>query len=116
MASVIARVFPAHKPFVDRVVAMFASFASELKFGPYPGDKLVYRSGRMVEYSTPPNTEGLGTFFDLRPNGVSIDGVAILQGDTPDLVMLNMRLPPNLKALEGPIRADVEGWGGRAGR
>jgi len=32
-----------------------------LKFGPYPADRLTYKSDRMVEYRTVPQATGLGT-------------------------------------------------------
>lgn len=107
VAQVIARVFPSERAFVDSVIETFDFFASEVTFSPYPGDKLTYRSDRVLEYSTAPDTQGLGTSDWIPPNKDSIEGLAILEGDTPNLLMLRMRLRPELKALESQIMADV---------
>lgn len=108
VAQVIARVFPAHKAFVDGVIYAFDFFAPEVTWGPYPGDKLHYLSGGVVEYSTPPNSEGLGTQSPLKPNDQPIVGAAILQGQTPDLVLLSMRLPPKAAAATTEIIKQME--------
>jgi len=39
----------------------------------------------------------------LKANNDPIDGVATLEGDTPDLLMLRVRLPPNLRSLTPAI-------------
>ena len=104
VAEVIARVFPAYKDFVKEVEAMFDS---KFAYGPYPKDKLTYRSDRVVEYLTPPTSKGLGTMGRLRPDNESIRGVAILLGAEPDLLLLSMRLP-SLMSLESPAIATPE--------
>jgi hypothetical protein len=109
VAQVVARVFPKHRAFVQGVIDMFDFFASQVTYGPYPSDKLIYRSERVVEYVTPPNTEGLGTVTSyVKQNNESIEGVAILQEPTPDLLLLSVRLPPDLKVLTSQIIREVE--------
>ena len=103
VARVIARAFPKHRAFVQSVIDLFDS-AEDYTFSPYPGDKLIYKSDRVVEYRTPPKSEGLGTMTSrLQSNEDPIDGVAILQGQTPDLLLLSVRLPSDMKALRSQI-------------
>jgi hypothetical protein len=112
VAGMIARVFPVHRAFVDAVtneevkegIHPAASFPS----GPYPKDKLTYRSGELVEYETPPETEGLGTKSRLLKNADPIRGVAILEGEAPDLVYVAARLPPDVTDLAPVIIQQVE--------
>jgi len=108
VARVIARVFPKHLAFVQSVIDLFDFFASEVAYGPYPTDKLVYRSDRVVEYITPPNSIGLGTTNFVKPNDEPIEGVAILQGPTPDLLLLSVRLPPDMYAIKSPVIRHLE--------
>lgn len=93
VARVIARVFPAHKEFVQAVIEENIMPASDFSYGPYPKDKLVYKNDEMVEFETPAMSEGLGTMSRLLPNPDPIHGVQILSGDTPDLTSLSIRLP-----------------------
>ena len=106
VAEVIARVFPAHKAFATHVVEQ--GLGGPFKFGPYPKDALTYRSDRGVEYKTPAQTDGLGTHSWLKKNGNPIEGVAMLIGQTPDLVLLSVRLPPELNGLASVIVHQVE--------
>lgn len=114
VARVIARVFPDHKSFVESVIAE-GEPTSSFPFGPYPEDKLTYRNKRMVEYETPANTGGLGTSWRLKKNAHPVSGVAVLIGDTPDLMLLAVRLPPELNDLAPPVinqlERDAEGSG-----
>lgn len=107
VARVIARVFPNRKAFVENVIKQGGS-ANSFPFGPYEKDKLIYRNDETVEYETPANREGLGTQSRLATNSHPIRGVAILVGDTPDLVQLSMRLPPELADLDSLIIQQVE--------
>jgi hypothetical protein len=108
VASVIARVFPAHKAFANRVINEGIEPASSFPFGPYPGDKLTYKSNEVVEYQTPAETVGLGTDPLVRKGADPISGVAILVGDTPDLLLLSARLPSKLTQLTPAIIQQVE--------
>ncbi len=83
VARLIARVFPGEKAFVQGVVGEGVEAPSEFPHGPYPTDKLIRKGDRIVEYQTPPRSEGLGTMGELRANSRPISGVAILHGGRP---------------------------------
>jgi len=108
VASVIARVFPAHKAFAEGVIKEGVEPASSFPFGPYPQDRLTYRSDQVVEFQTPAHSEGLGTVNQLKQSDESIDGVAILQGETPDLLLVSARLPAEVNDLTSQIIQQVE--------
>jgi hypothetical protein len=108
VAKVIARVFPAHRAFADRVIAEGFEDASTFLFGPWSADKLTYRSGEVVEFQTPANAEGLGTNSRLNKNSNPINGVAILTGPEIGLFQLSMRLPEGLGDLTRTIIQQAE--------
>lgn len=108
VAEIIARVFPAYKAFATGVMAEFDQPTRSLTFGPYPNDRLIYKSKTMVEYRTPARTDGLGTHSLLNKNGSPIDGVAILIGQPPDVLLLSVRLPPDLNGLTSTVVLQVE--------
>jgi hypothetical protein len=108
VARVIARVFPAHRAFVLRVIKEGLEPPSEFPFGPYPEDKLNYKSSEIVEYQTPAGADGLGTSSSLQKNADPISGVAILVGGTADLLQLSVRLPHNMSDLTQDIIHQVE--------
>jgi hypothetical protein len=111
VAEIIARVFPAYKALVIGVMELFDQPAGTYKFGPSPKDRLTYKSKTVVEYLTPAQTEGLGTFSWLKKNGTPIYGVAMLIGqgtDVPDALLLSVRLPLNLTGLRSAIIHEVE--------
>jgi hypothetical protein len=108
VAAVIARVFPAHRDFVNNVIAEGLRPASDFPFGPYPDDHLSYKSKELVEYLTPPNRRGLGTSSRLLPNQQPIFGVAMLVGEELDLIHLSLRLPPAMEDLAPIIIGEAE--------
>ena len=108
VAKVAARVFPDQRAYVERIIAEGIEPASDFPFGPYPTDRLVYRGERMVEDETPALSQGLGTASRMRPNDSPIRGVAILQGNTPDLLIAAVRLPQNLNDLSPAILSQIE--------
>jgi len=108
VVRIIARVFPAYKSRVHELMDGSDFPASEYPFGPYPSDKLTYRGRAVVEYRTPAQTEGLGTHSSLEKNGSPIEGVAILSGKPPDLIVLSARLPEGLRGLASAIVRQVE--------
>jgi hypothetical protein len=109
VARVIARVFPAEKAFVEAVIKDGIEPAANFPFGAYPQDRLVSRSDKIVEYRTPANTIGLGTAeSQLKQDEEPIEGVAILQGETPDLVLLAVRLPGDAIDLSPEIAQQSE--------
>lgn len=91
VAKVIARVFPAHKQFVQNVIAEGMEPASDFPSGPYTTDKLNYRTPEWVEFETPANTQGLGTVSRLQANANPISGVVFLKDI--NLIQLSARLP-----------------------
>lgn len=113
VATIIARVFPAYRHFVRQVVNEGIEPASFFPVGPYPADKLTYKSKSVVEYETPAQSEGLGTFNRVRKNANPIRGVAILADspvppDLPDSLLLSARLPPKLRSLVSLMIHQVE--------
>jgi hypothetical protein len=70
----------------------------------------------MFEYKTPAQTDGLGTHSWLKKNGSPIEGVAMLVGPTPDLLLLSVRLPPELVRLTSVIVHQFEGDAERSDR
>jgi hypothetical protein len=107
VARIIARVFPAHWSFVRRVISEGIQPASNFPSGPYPNDKIVHKSNDLVEYQTPPQTEGLGTQSRLLKNTDPIRGVAMLVGlvkeGEPSLLFLAVRLPSEMTGLSSAI-------------
>ena len=108
VAKVIARVFPAHMAFVREVIAEKIEPASEFPTGPYPADKLNYRSSEVVEYETPAGSDGLGVRSRLVRNDSPIRGVAMLVGAETSLLRLSMRLPATMSGLEDTILQQTE--------
>jgi hypothetical protein len=108
VAQIIARVFPAHLDFVRRVIAESVEPATSFPHGPYPTDRLTYKSKEAVEYVTPPNTEGLGTKSFLVRNANPIAGVALLTGEELNLTHLSARLSPEMSDLLSVIIRQVE--------
>ena len=108
VAAIAARVFPAHRDFVTRILA--EGIASGLSFptGPYPKDKLSYKTAEIVEYETPPQTDGLGTYAGLKKNAEPIRGVAMLVPPAFDLILLAVRLPADLRKLAPAIVTQLD--------
>ena len=119
VATVIARVFPDRLGFVKRVVTDERKVGlpgTRFAYGPYKNDVLTYRSGNVVEFKTPPNTEGPGTHSWLLKNGYPIRGVAILVGTEPDLIQLSVRLSSGTSDLASFIIERTEWEADQAGR
>ena len=113
VAEIMARVFPEYRAFARRV---WEDIDLPLPSGPYPKDTLTYISKTIVEFKTPPQTEGLGNFHSwLKKSGTPIQGAAILivdpQNPIPSsarLVLLSVRFPPDLARLTPTIIRYVE--------
>ena len=71
--------------------------------GPFPGDTVTSKSNTGVEYTTPAQTDGLGTFWWLTKSALPISGSALLIGDETDLALLSVRLPVDLNGLTSTI-------------
>ena len=108
VAQIIARVFPAHRAFVRRVIAEGIEPVSDFPFGPYPNDRLTYKNKETVEYETPAHADGLGTQSLLQKNDDPIRGVAILIGPDTDLLFLSVRLPHEMDDLIPTVIRQVE--------
>jgi hypothetical protein len=107
VAEIIARVFPAYQAFTAGVMKELSP-PDTFSFGPFPKDKLTSKGATVTEYITPAQTDGLGTHSDLRRNASPIQGVAILVERAPDLLLLAVRLPPELAGLTSGIIHQVE--------
>jgi hypothetical protein len=109
VAEIAARVFPAYREFVLAVQKDFDAPGRSFEFGPFSGDTLTYRRANVVEFRTPPQSEGLGTYWYLGQGLRPVRGVAILvDPDAPDLVFLTVRLPVSVEALTDTIVGQVE--------
>lgn len=115
VAKTIARVFPAHKEFVERVIAEGIEPASSFPYGAYPADTLNYRSENIVEFRTPSQAEGLGTASRLQNSGDPVYGVAILFGEGPNLLQLSVRLPSESSDLAQLVVEQAEREAARRG-
>jgi hypothetical protein len=103
VATIIGRVFPAHREFVARILAEGTFPALSFPSGPYPTDKLSHKSAEIVEYETPAQADGLGTYPGLKKNADPIRGEARLMPPALDLALLAVRLPANLRDLTAAI-------------
>jgi hypothetical protein len=108
VARTMARVFPAHRAFVQKVIAEGIEPASNFPIGPHPNDKLTYKNKEMVEYETPGHMDGLGTDSRLQKNKDPIRGAAILFGEEPNLLILAVRLPSEMNGLTSIVIRQVE--------
>jgi hypothetical protein len=108
VAKTIARVFPARKAFVEKVIAEGIEPASSFTYGPYPTDTLTYQRENVVEFITPAQKDGLGTTSRLQKSNSPISGVAILFGEEPVLLRLWVRLPSENSNLTRSIIHETE--------
>ncbi len=106
LAQVIVAAFPARRASLQEVIK--EGIDAGIEFGPYPNDKLIVKADRIVEFQTPPRSNGLETTDGLQANDDPIDGIAILQGSNPDLLMLTVRLPRELRDLAPIIIHQLE--------
>jgi hypothetical protein len=108
VADIAGRIFPAARDFVQGVINEGIAPRNEFSFTPFPDDRLVRRSATEVEFETPANRDGLGTYSLLIQNDQPIAGVAILEPGEMNLVLLNVRLPSGLRGLSSAIVQNVE--------
>ncbi len=102
VARVVARLFPARKDFVDRVVASGSATRNDFPSGPFPRDVLTRPNDREADFETPANYNGMGTLSKLVKNASPITGAAILSSDN-DLLLVDIRLPDDLRGLAPAI-------------
>lgn len=107
IAEAASRVFPTFRAWAVRSME---GIDTNLPRGPYPTDRLRYRSSRVVEFETPPRRKGLSNDFSrIVPNGKPICGVAILMGNPPaDLLVLSARMPVEFQSLLPMVMKDIE--------
>lgn len=98
VARVAARLFPDRKAYVEAVIAEGLRPASDFPAGPFPADHLTRISPSLVEFETPAHADGMGTASRLVKDAEPIAGFAQMTKDD-DLTVLEVRLPPNLRAL-----------------
>jgi len=118
VATIASRIFPIAKDFVQGIIDEGLP-KEDFHFSPYKTDRLKRRSETEVEFLTPGNREGLGTSNRLEENGHPIRGVAILLPFPPpneetDLIMLTVRLSPDMDDLVSTIIKNVEVSQGKA--
>lgn len=104
-AEIIGRIFPMYRSFARNV---YQEMDEPLPNGPYPADQLTYRSKMLVEYKTPAEAEGLGTYWWINKNDRPIEGMAMLLESPPSLIQLSIRLPRDLEGLTRAIINQVE--------
>ena len=118
IAEVMGRVFPMYRTIAARFME---GIDLPLPSGAYPKDTLTYKSKTVVEYITPARTEGLGNFHSwIGKNDLPVRGAAILighstsplspgdLGELPSLILLSVRLPPDLARLTSTIIRYIE--------
>ena len=111
VAEVLARMFGEYK---DQVAPVLALTDRPVPSCPYPQDAITHRSKMVVEFRTPPQTEGLGTHLTwLRKNNLPVSGAVVILGkqsgeDLPDVLLLAVRLPPALQQLTPVIVRNSE--------
>src|SRR4051812_21895811 len=108
VASIVARVFPSERDFVRDMINEGFGAAKDFPFGPYPNDKLTYRSTLVVEYETPAGSQGLGTRSLLQKGAGPISGEAIFDPSAPALFHLALRMPPALGDLPATLIQQFE--------
>jgi hypothetical protein len=109
VAKIAARLFPVARPFVELVIDERFIPEEEFPSGPYPNDTLVRISDTEVEYATPANSEGMGTYGRVAKNDQPISGVAILlPAEDMDLIKLDVRLSPEMRDLSPTIIRTIE--------
>ena len=103
VAELFSRLFPAKRGFI-RSIASDDDPPRHYPRGPFPSDRTVRRGPAEVDYATPPHRTGMGTYSSrLRPSAEPIAGAVLLAhvDGVDSAVLLNVRLPPGLRAL-GP--------------
>jgi hypothetical protein len=113
VAKYSARLFPKlEQAFIAGVIAEGVEPKKNFPFAPYPADKTSYKNGRLLEFETPANKDGLGTSDRLRKDSSPIQGMAKLEESappgSPDFYLLTVRLPADQAHLSSAIIAEAE--------
>ena len=111
VARYSARLFAKQEQkFIAGVIAEGIEPKQNFPFGPFPADKLAYKTPLLVEFETPGNKDGLGTSDRLQKNAQPILGMATLKATPigPDFFLVTVRLPANQAGLATVIVAQAE--------
>jgi hypothetical protein len=111
VARYAARLFPQlYQAFIAGVIAEGIEPKESFPAGPYPADKLTYKSQRLVEFVTPANSDGLGDSGLLAKNASPISGMAKIvdSDDGPQLYLLSVRLSAKQANLAPAIVSQAE--------
>jgi hypothetical protein len=113
VAKYSARLFPKlEQAFIAGVIAEGIEPKKNFPFGPYPADETNTKNGRLLEFETPANKDGLGTSDRLRKDSLPIRGMAKLEESvppgSPDFYLLTVRLPADQAQLSSAIVAQAE--------
>ncbi len=102
VATIIARVFPAHRDFVARLAS--EGLPPTFRFPPdLTRGTSFLKSTEVVQYETPAQADGLGTYSGLKKNADPIRGEAMLMPPALDLALVAVRLPADLRDLTSAI-------------
>jgi hypothetical protein len=107
VAELVAHVFPAYSQFAKNLTQEYPLMVP-FTFSPYPKDKLTYKTKAVVEFHTPAQADGLGTYLALTKSDAAIDGVAIIIEPEFDSLVLSVRLPLDLSSLKSAIVSQIE--------
>jgi hypothetical protein len=103
-ANIDAQIFRAASDFVAKVKRDWPDSAADIRSGPYPTDRIKPLGPTLVEFETPPDRDGIGVAFPLQSSALPIQGAAILlPKQTMDVVLIAIRLPPELSGLSPEI-------------
>jgi hypothetical protein len=112
VATVAARLFPAHVAYVKDVVAQEhendGGGTYDIPIGPHPADRITRRTATVVEFITPPNKYGMGTEFGIEKSASPVFGAAFLASDNSSVKFVCVRLPDELKSLAQTIVRSAE--------
>lgn len=108
VASLVARLFPSARSFVDKVMREDIVPKQFFQFKPYPRDHLTRPAKDVVEYVTPAGDTGLGTGGTLAANALPIRGAVVLLPGPMNIVKVDVRLPADSRGTAWSIIRALE--------
>ena len=104
----VLRYFPRYRAYVTDELKSGLDFGV-LPSGPYKTDIVERRTAKYLRFTTPAKKTGEGTNSDLIPGKLPIRGIRKIVGSPhePDLIGVEVRLPPNLISLTDVILAQA---------
>jgi hypothetical protein len=110
VAEAIARYFPSYRRVIPKLTAGFIN--PHWPSGPYPKDRLSYRSKTLVHFVTPSQATGQGSvaFGNWGQSTRAIQGSVMLvkTADGPDVQYVTIQLPDADRALANVILKQAE--------